>query len=197
MTVHCEPSVDDRTRLRAEQDQPSQAGHRASARRRVRSSTLGSQWTVVRPDTTHYSLTANPGELTLTPEHGDIAGNATGATNIAQNIVVQHELGNWTITTKAIFSTIPNGPLAAHASGLGQQAGIIAYQNDDDYLEFGLVASDGTPELAIIHQDNLGYSTGPLGGPAPNGVNNTIYKTLATSTIPALANGTNIRCGCA
>ena len=111
----------------------------------------------------------------MTPEQGTLATT----TNTAKNIVLQPALGNWTITTKETWSALP--------ALSGQQGGLIAYQNDDDYLEFGL--RDGSPvELAVTHEDNLDEGVGGYSTTTPN---QTVLKTLATSTVPAL-NGNKV-----
>ncbi len=133
------------------------------------SATLGSQWSITRPDPNDWSLTQNPGSLTITPETGDL----NAATNTAKNLFLQPELGDWTITSKLTFNVIPHTAT--------QQGGIIAYQDDDDYLKLDWeAASATTAELAVTTEDDLS------GTPRA-----TVLATVATSTIPALASGAN------
>lgn len=93
---------------------------------------LGSQWHFVRETPADWSLTSNPGSLTITPKTGDL----TTTTNTAQNVLLQPALGDWTQTTKVTFSARPNAAT--------QQGGIIAYSDDDNYLKFDLEATSAT-----------------------------------------------------
>jgi beta-glucosidase len=107
-------------------------------------STLGSQWHWVRESPSDWSLSANPGSLTITPTTGDL----TTTTNTAQNILLQPALGNWTQTTKLTFNHRPDAAT--------QQGGIIAYQDDDNYLTFDLEATSPTNlQLTTSLEDNL------------------------------------------
>ena len=83
------------------------------------------------------------GALTITPTPGDL----TGTTNTAQNVLVQPALGDWTIESKLTFNAPP------HAST--QQAGIIAYQDDDNYLKLDWEFSGGVARLAETTEDSL------------------------------------------
>lgn len=89
------------------------------------SSTLGSQWSWVRQDSTHWSLTAASGYMRIITQTGDI--HQTTAT--LKNILLQNISGDWSITTKATFSAKPNQ--------VYQQAGLIVYQDDNNYLKLG------------------------------------------------------------
>jgi beta-glucosidase len=107
------------------------------------SSTLGSQWSWVRNDPSSESLTSTPGSLVITPQTGDL--NTT--TNTARNILVQSAPGDWTITSKLAFSSAP------HANN--QQGGIIAYQDDDDYLKLDWEFSNGAARFSETNEDSL------------------------------------------
>src|SRR5262249_32561675 len=104
--------------------QPKSDGFDASA--------LGAQWHWVREAPDNWSLSSNPGALTITPTTGDL----TTTTNTAQNILLQPALGDWTQTTKLTFDHRPNAAT--------QQGGIVAYQDDDNYLKFDIEASSAT-----------------------------------------------------
>ena len=95
-------------------------------------SPLGSQWQWVREAPADWNLTSNPGSLTITPTTGDL----TTTTNTAQNLLLQPALGDWTQTAKLTFSRRPDTAT--------QQGGIIAYQDDDNYLKFDLEATSPT-----------------------------------------------------
>jgi beta-glucosidase len=94
--------------------------------------TLDPQWRWVREAPGDWSLSANPGSLTITPKTGDL----TTTTNTAQNVLLQPALGDWMQTTKLTFSR--------HPDTATQQGGIVAYQDDDNYLKFDLEATSAT-----------------------------------------------------
>jgi alpha-glucuronidase len=97
----------------------------------------------VRNDPSSESLTSTPGSLVITPQTGDL--NTT--TNTARNILVQSAPGDWTITSKLAFSSAP------HANN--QQGGIIAYQDDDDYLKLDWEFSSGAARFSETNEDSL------------------------------------------
>jgi regulation of enolase protein 1 (concanavalin A-like superfamily) len=105
------------------------------------SSDVGPQWTWIRQDPANEQV--SNGSLTITPEPGDL----TGTTNTARNILVQPALGNWTIQTKLTLSSPPHTTT--------QQAGIIAYQDDDNYLKLDWEFSSGAARLSETTEDSL------------------------------------------
>lgn len=82
-----------------------------------------SLWYWVNEDPTTWSLTANPGYMTISPRAGDLYEGSTDA----KNILLQDSPGDWTIESKLIFSIRPATPY--------QQGGIIAYQDMDNYIK--------------------------------------------------------------
>lgn len=84
---------------------------------------LGSQWRWVRENPNNWSLAKNPGAMTITSESGDLEGS----TNTAKNILIQDAPGDWVMESKMVFLKRP--------SSRYEQAGIIAYQDDDNYLK--------------------------------------------------------------
>jgi len=102
---------------------------------------VGPQWTWIRQDPSTEQVSG--GSLRITPEQGELGGT----TNTARNILVQPALGDWMIESKLTFSSPP------HADT--QQAGIIAYQNDDNYLKLGWEYSSGIAQLAETTEDSL------------------------------------------
>jgi beta-glucosidase len=100
---------------------------------------LAPQWTFIRRDPS--SATQTGGAYVIAPQ----PGNLDNHTN--RNLLVEPALGNWTIESKVTFSSPP--PLA------GQQAGIIVYMDDNNYLKFGVENSAGTVQLAETTDDNL------------------------------------------
>jgi beta-glucosidase len=105
---------------------------------------VGPQWTWIRRDPANERVSG--GSLLITPETGDLAGS----TNTARNILVQPALGNWTIESKLTFNSPP------HANT--QQAGIIAYQDDDNYLKLDWEFSSGAARLSETTEDSLSGS---------------------------------------
>jgi regulation of enolase protein 1 (concanavalin A-like superfamily) len=96
------------------------------------SSTLGTQWSWIRQDSLKWSLTARPGYMRIIGQTGDLYTT----TNTAKNVLLQNApAGDFTITTKLA--------LAAKPSANFQQAGLIVYQNDDNYMKLVRIHSNG------------------------------------------------------
>ncbi len=85
-------------------------------------SSVGKQWEWVRENPATHSLSKKPGSLTITSEAGDVSE----ASNNARNILLQSANNDWTIETKLICSRIPSQP---------ENAGILAYQDDDNFVK--------------------------------------------------------------
>ncbi|TWU09768.1 hypothetical protein Poly21_55130 [Allorhodopirellula heiligendammensis] len=95
-------------------------------------------WQPVRPDPSHVSLERHPGKLTITTQAGSIGGRAgSRPVPLTQNLylVANPTEGNrdFVITT-CIESFLPRMKY--------QQAGVLVYDDDDNYLKCGLEASD-------------------------------------------------------
>ncbi len=90
---------------------------------------LGSQWSWVREDPALWSLSERPGSIVLTSAKGDIAG----AGNDAQNILLQEANADWTVDTKLTCLSAPAAP--------AQNAGLVAYQDDDNFVKFAYGAA--------------------------------------------------------
>ena len=88
-----------------------------------KSSELGNQWSWVRENKDNWNLTDKSGYLTVTSGKGDIAGSE----NDAENILLQSANTDWTVESKLTVSRMP--------SGFNQQGGILAYQDDDNYVK--------------------------------------------------------------
>jgi len=93
--------------------------------------TLGKQWSWVRENKANWSLTKKAGSLLLVSGTGDILSSA----NDAGNILLQSANTDWTIETKMVCSRKP--------SGFGQNAGIVVYQDDDNFVKFVYRAAGG------------------------------------------------------
>lgn len=96
--------------------------------------TLGKQWQWVRPNPAKNSLTLKTGTMTITSEVGDVSEG----TNDAKNLLLQSANTDWTIDTKLVVSRNPSQP---------ENAGIIAYQDDDNFVKFVLRAQSKTTQL--------------------------------------------------
>lgn len=84
---------------------------------------VGSQWKWLRENPSAHSLSQKSGSLTITSEPGGI----TEATNNAKNILVQSANNDWTVETKLTASRMPSQP---------ENTGILAYQDDDNFVMF-------------------------------------------------------------
>lgn len=97
---------------------------------------LALDWKQVRLDPTHISLARKPGHLTITTQRGSIHGtpdgNEAGAEFLARNLtLVANPLApdaDFVVTTRVVGFT----PAERY-----QQAGLIVYADDDNYLKFG------------------------------------------------------------
>jgi hypothetical protein len=86
------------------------------------STTIDSQWAWVRENKSNYNLSTKPGSLTITSETGDVSEGS----NNARNILLQSANNDWTIETKLVCSRTPSQP---------ENAGILAYQDDDNFVK--------------------------------------------------------------
>lgn len=83
---------------------------------------LGSQWNWIRENESNHSLSKESGALTITSEPGDVSEKS----NNAKNILLQSANTDWTIEAKLVASRTPTQP---------ENAGIIAYQNDANFVK--------------------------------------------------------------
>lgn len=95
------------------------------------SSKPGNQWSWVRENSDKWSLSKKAGSLVITSDKGDI----TEKNNNAQNLLLQSANTDWTIETKITCSRKP--------TGFTQNAGIVAYQDDDNFVKLVYRASFG------------------------------------------------------
>ncbi len=101
---------------------------------------VGPQWAWLRQDPANEQVSG--GALTITPEQGDLSGTNPPA----RNVLLQPALGNWAMVSKLSFSTAP------HVAN--QQGGLIAYQDDANWLKFDWGYSNGAAVLAETTSDN-------------------------------------------
>ena len=98
-----------------------------SASDEFNNASIGNQWEWIRENPATHSLSKKTGFLTITTEPGDISE----ASNNAKNILLQSANNDWTIETKLVCSRIPSQP---------ENAGILAYENDDNFVKLMLRA---------------------------------------------------------
>lgn len=111
------------------------------------STTLKEGWSWIRENKANWSLSESPKYLTVIAKTGDIRGTA----NNAENILLQSANTDWSITSRMEFSKRP--------SKADQQGGIIAYQDDDNYVKLvyinsskGFLGGDEYIELLVERQ---------------------------------------------
>ena len=110
---------------------------------------LGLEWDPVRPDPTHVSLEKNPDKFTITTQrgsiHGDEKNDAYGEGIQAKNLYLIHNPaggdGNFVATT-CIESFLPTTQW--------QQAGLMVYDDDDNYLKWDLEWNRNSPAGVTI-----------------------------------------------
>ena len=90
----------------------------------------GKQWSWVRENAANWSLSKKAGSLLITSSKGDIVL----ANNNAENLLLQSANTDWTIESKMVCSRKP--------SGQTQNAGILAYQDDDNFVKLVYRASN-------------------------------------------------------
>ncbi len=83
---------------------------------------LDSHWSWVRENPTHWSLTANPGFLRITTEEGSLWAEMISQRNLLLMIAPQ---GDFTVTTNVAFTP----------TQFIHKAGLIVYQDDDNYIQ--------------------------------------------------------------
>ncbi len=82
----------------------------------------GNQWQWVRENNANYSFTKVPGALTITTQPGDVSEGS----NNARNMLLQSANNDWTIETRLVGSRAPSQP---------ENAGLVAYQDDDNFVK--------------------------------------------------------------
>jgi len=105
---------------------------------------LALNWEPVRPDPTHVSLTKNPGRLTITTQTGGIYRDSGPSANnlyLIRNPVA--EGGDFVLTT-CLESFNPTTPY--------QQAGLLVYDDDDNYLKCGMESNKPSVQFRFIRE---------------------------------------------
>ncbi|MCJ7446806.1 MAG: glycoside hydrolase family 3 C-terminal domain-containing protein [Bacteroidales bacterium] len=116
------------------------------------SDSLREQWSWIRENKDQWSLSEYPRYLTITAQKGDVKGSS----NNAENILLQSANTDWSIDSRTEFSKRPTKP--------DQQGGIIAYQDDDNYVKLvyinsskGFMGGDEYIEL-LVEREGAQYS---------------------------------------
>lgn len=91
----------------------------------------GKQWSWIRENSADWSLSKKAGSLVITSREGDLQAE----NNNAENILLQSANNDWTIESKLVFSRRP--------SGFSQNGGLLAYQDDDNYIKLVYSAGGG------------------------------------------------------
>jgi arabinan endo-1,5-alpha-L-arabinosidase len=113
---------------------------------------LGPQWSWIREDPGNWSLTAEPGTLTIDAVNGDLYQT----TNTAQNILVEKAPpGDFVAETK----------LALRPDQNYEQAGLLLYADDDHYFRLVGESNSGIDETEWAKETNVtspytGFSCG-------------------------------------
>ncbi|WP_461507485.1 DUF1349 domain-containing protein [Rhodopirellula baltica] len=125
---------------------------------------LSEQWNPVRPDPERFSLNRHPGKLTLVTHHGDIVGDVRKRrAPLAKNLFLipnpAEGDGDFVVTT-CVESFRPTMKY--------QQAGLLIYDGDDNYLKFDLESNGSTPGFKHIREQDAFrlYDTDPKIKPA-------------------------------
>lgn len=100
---------------------------------------VGKQWQWINADPGAVRVTGT--SLTFTAQPGDLA------TGSARNVLVEPSLGDWSIDTRLTFSTPPDAA--------GQAAGIVAYQDNGNYLKLDWEFGPGGAGLVETTTDSL------------------------------------------
>lgn len=88
---------------------------------------FGLDWKTLNPDPSHYSLTKDPGALTITTWHGGLHGSSTDYENLFLTDCPGAAGGDFQLTT----CTFSFKPVA-----IWNQAGLVFYSDDGNYLQF-------------------------------------------------------------
>jgi len=126
-------------------------------------------WQWYNEDPSTWSLTANPGYMTISPRAGDLYQSSTDA----RNILLQDAPGDWTIETKFICSVRPH---VAY-----QQGGLIAFQDVDNYIKLEWEATSSTNTIIqVLREVNGSPSATSINGNVV-GSDNTLWFRIVKS----------------
>ncbi len=122
--------------------------------------TLGLDWEILHPDPTHYSLSKNPGTLTITTQEGGFARSSTNYRNLFLIDCPLSPGEDFQITTYlSRFRPVADW----------NQAGLICYNDDDNYLKWNCERSDGGSVVFALGRETQG-ELNPTLFSAPSGL---------------------------
>ncbi len=104
---------------------------------------LESEWRWVREDRSHWSLTARQGYLRIVTQHGSLVRDQ----NDARNLLLQEAPGNYQASTRLDFQPGVDG----------QAAGLLIYEDDDNYLFVGRAYDGGQQALTILEEGGVAW----------------------------------------
>jgi beta-xylosidase len=93
---------------------------------------LDQHWSWVREDPSHWSTTERPGFLRITTQQGGLIGTGGNARNL---LVRRAPVGRFQIETRVLLTPTENFHIA----------GLLVYQDDDNFLMLGRAYCDLTP----------------------------------------------------
>jgi len=129
---------------------------------------LSLDWKILNPDPSHYSLSKKPGMLTITTQEGGFARSSANYKNL---FVINCPAGAnaaFQITTR-VSSFMPEASW--------NQAGLIFYNDDDNYLKWDYEISTGAPAVFTVGRETAGdFVSGSY--EAPPGVRDIWLKVL-------------------
>ena len=144
--------------------------NRANGNDEFNSTTLDTTlWHWVNEDPGTWSLSSNPGYMTISPRVGDIYGGSTDG----KNILLQDAQGDWTIETRFECSI---RPYSAY-----QQGGIIAYQDMDNYIKLDWEATSSSNTIIQACWEVDGTATASSVNGSVVGDNNTLWLRMVKS----------------
>ncbi len=129
---------------------------------------VGNQWQWVRENKENHSISKNAGAVTITSETGDISEG----TNNAKNMLLQSANNDWSIETKVVFSRNPSQP---------ENAGIVAYQDDNNFVKFMVRAVTKTTRVRTPQPGTIDLLMEENG----------IAKSMASFNLPKEITGSN------
>lgn len=102
------------------------------------------------PGATTWNLNSeSPGQLRIWTQFGSLLGTASQSSNNARDLVLQPAGAgaDWTATTRLTFPAS-----ATNYTPLGQTAGLIVYQSDDEFIFVGRTFTDAGFELEFLQE---------------------------------------------
>jgi len=110
-------------------------------------SKLGLDWKILNPDPSHYSLSKNQGMLTITTQEGGFARSSANYKNLFLVDCPAGAKADFQITTR-VSSFRPEASW--------NQAGLIFYNDDDNYLKWDYEISTGSPAVFTVGRETAG-----------------------------------------